>query len=160
MFHWFRVTKSARDKRGVNHDFRLKLFCLTVTTYSVEEPFCACFGKYPVAKKFFRWTFLSPSAESFVKPPLGVSLISGTRKMLGKNHKIMWRDRDSNPELTDWEPCCPEPTAVRKFRKRRGGNFGPEKKKTDPTERIIFLACFIYGGKYLPKFALRLSCGG
>ena len=34
------------------HNFQSKLFCLTVPKNFEEEPFCAVFQKFPVAKKF------------------------------------------------------------------------------------------------------------
>ena len=68
--------------------------------------------------------------------------------MLGINHKNFWQGSDSNREPTAWEPCCPKPTAVIYFWKKRVGKIGlMKKKKNEPTEWIIFLVYHIYGEK-------------
>ena len=91
------------DKRGEGgseyHDFPSKNSCLTVPKHFVEEPFCAVFQKFPVAKKFMDKrggggegvsrcsveNFLSHSAETFRRGTLlcSVSEISGSEKVYG-----------------------------------------------------------------------------
>ena len=44
--------------------------------------------------------------------------------MLRINRKYILQDRDSNPKPTDWERCCPNPTAVIYFWIKRVGSFG------------------------------------
>ena len=52
--------------------------------------------------------------------------------MLGINRKNIWHDRDSNPEPTAWETCCPKLTAVKYFWIKRVGNSGLRKKEKRP----------------------------
>ena len=59
--------------------------------------------------------------------------------MFGINRKNIWHDRDSNPEPTACEPCCPNPTAFIYFWKKRVGNFGLKKKKTTLLNEYFFL---------------------
>ena len=72
--------------------------------------------------------------------------------MLRINRKNIWHDRNSNPEPTPWERCCPNHTAVIYFWIKRVGSFGQiKKKKNDPTEWIIFLVYYIYCEKWKCK---------
>ena len=52
--------------------------------------------------------------------------------MLRINGKNIWHDRDSNPEPTPWERCCPNHTAVIYFWIKRVGSFGQIKKEKRP----------------------------
>ena len=65
-----------------------------------------------------------------VGKPLSVSLISGIEKMLAINHKNYWQGRDSNPEPTAWEPCCPKPAAVNYFWIKSWQFWSDKKRKT------------------------------
>ena len=50
--------------------------------------------------KIFRQKFLVPQCRETVKEPFNVSLISGIKKMLRVNRKIIWHERDSNLQPT------------------------------------------------------------
>ena len=53
MFHYFQVSKNVRVKRGWGyHNFRPKLFCVTVPILFVEDP--SVFQKVSGIKKFLR----------------------------------------------------------------------------------------------------------
>ena len=80
--------------------------------------------------------------------------------MIGINHKNIWHDRDSKPEPTAWESCCPKPTAVFHFWIKRVGDFGLKKKlkkKIDLTEWIIFVAYYICCEKWKKKHCWEIN---
>ena len=78
--------------RGLCHDFPSKIFCLTVTKHSVDEPFSAVFQKISCSGKVYGkegggcikisfGNFLSHSAENSRREPFSLSLISGIEKI-------------------------------------------------------------------------------
>ena len=69
----------------------------------------------PYAKRYQDFplkNFCLTVPKIFLNGPSSVSLILGIEKKLGINRKDIWHNRDSNPEPTAWEPCCPNPTAA------------------------------------------------
>ena len=126
-FFLFRSTQKLR--RGtllccVPENFRLRKILWIregmegISQFSVENFLSHCTGK-----------FRSGTLQCFTN--------SGYRKMLRINHKNIWQDRDSNPEPTAWESCCPNLTAVIYFWMKKVGNFALKKikkRKNDPTE--------------------------
>ena len=98
------------DKReGEVSRFPSKIFCLTVPKNSVGEPFSlsSISGIKKVwmrvwggSIKIFRQKFLVSECRKHRKGTLHCFTNFGHQKMLRVNRKIIWHDRDSNPEPT------------------------------------------------------------
>ena len=59
--------------------------------------------------------------------------------MFGINRRNIWHDKYSNPELTAWECCYPNPTAVI-LEKKKKRQFWFENKTRRPASTGIFFA--------------------
>ena len=82
--------------------------------------------------KIFRRIFFVSQCRKFRNGIFYCFTNFGYRKKLGINHEKIWHDRDSNPEPTAWDPCCPNPTAVIYFWIKRVDAFGLKKKEKWP----------------------------
>ena len=74
--------------------------------------------------------------------------------MLRINRKNLWHDRDSNPEPTAWERCCPNHTAVIYFWIKRVGSFGQIEKMT----LLNDFSCILHILRKIIKVEFSLAC--
>ena len=77
--------------------------------------------------------------------------------MSGIIRKNIWHEKDSNPEPTTWEICCPNLTAVI-FEQKELAILVWNKKKNDTTEWKFFPTYYICGEKKEKAVEMQIAC--